>query len=185
MSIIKKIEFPILQELTEMLNDWEIQYDRIEKPTGVSFVFEDKTTREVTIDVSRGTCIVRIRTKIIVMPDIVIDKKFRLYEACNIINSKSFLKATLDHSEVRFSYEIPAQGVTEGLRSIVANVLHCYQNEIDVELFRVAIQTKDDLYSYYNNKMEAEFRASCNDSVHNPGFHLGEDIPEEDKPDYR
>ena len=184
MPNIKQLEFPVLQELTEMLDDWGIQYDTVEKPTGVSLVFKDKTSRSVIIDVSRGTCIVKIRTMIDVMPDIVIDKKDRLYEACNIINSKYFLKATLDHSCIRFSYEIPAQGVTEGLRSIVANVLYFYQNEIDGELFRRAVQTNDDLYSYYNHKMEEEFRASDKKPIPNPGFHLGEDIPEKDKPEF-
>ena len=142
----------VVETVESMLKEWGDGYERFGKQGTVDFVLKD----HIVITASPGTGIVKVRTRLEVSPDLLTKKRGRLLEACNVINKVYFLKATVDAEGVRFSYEIPAGGITNGLKYVVANVLHFYRTEIDRELFRLALETDDDLDRYFDEKMERE-----------------------------
>ena len=145
----------VVETIEVMLQEWGTKYEQMEKWGAVDFVLREDP-RDFTINARDTTGIVKIRTRLPFPPDVLAEKRGRLLEACNIMNAVYFLKAALDPEGVQFSYEIPAHSITKGLQYVVANVLHYYRTEIDEELFRLAVETDEDLYRYFAEKQERE-----------------------------
>ena len=91
-------------------------------------------------------------------------KRKRLLEACDITNREDFIKAKILDDCVDITYEIP-ESAWEIAEKVVLDVMYYFHMRIDNTLFDKAINTEEDLYQYYNARMQLEIKGDINENV--------------------
>jgi len=134
-----------------MLEKGGIKYNVENKGMWDEILTEGSLGRTYVIRCNKNNSLVRIHYWMSLDNDIIAEKRYRLLQACDIINREMFLKARLFEDGIDIIYEIPERA-SESVANIVSEVLYSFEMHIDQNLLDLALTTDEDLYHYYEER---------------------------------